>query len=418
MASGESSPADVAVIGAGIVGLAVALKVLEARPGARVVVLDKEARVAAHQSGRNSGVIHAGIYYRPGSLKARTCRRGVELLLRFCDEHSVPYEICGKVVVAVSAEEIPGLEGLRERGTANGVPDLRLVDAAELRELEPHAAGLRALVSPSTGIVDFGAVSAAYAREVERWGGTLRLGAAVRGLAVERGGLVLETTAGAVRARRVVNCAGLHADRIARLAGPAVLTGPGAAAGPGAPAPELRLVPFRGEYWSLRPDRRGLVRNLIYPVPDPRFPFLGVHFTRRIDGTVEAGPNAVLALAREGYRRTDVNPAEAWNALGWPPFWKMAGRYWTTGAGEMARSVSRRMLAAALRRLVPDLRAEDLLPGGCGVRAQALSADGSLVDDFVVTRAGPVVNVLNAPSPAATASLAVGEQVAELVLAD
>lgn len=410
MTDEDRRPADVAVIGAGIVGLATALKILEARPDASVVVLDKEARVGAHQTGNNSGVIHAGIYYRPGSLKAATCRRGVEALLRFCEEHAVPYEVCGKVVVATSPEEVPRLEELLARGTANGVPGLRLVDPAELRELEPHAAGVKALVSPSTGIVDFGAVAAAYAREVEARGGRLRLGAAVRGLATARGDLVLETTAGAVTARRAVNCAGLHADRIARLAGPAVRNG--------APAPEVRLVPFRGEYWSLRPERRSLVRNLIYPVPDPRFPFLGVHFTRRIDGTVEAGPNAVFALAREGYRKTDVDPAEAWDALGWPPFWAMARRHWRMGAGEMARSLSKRLFAAALRRLVPEIRAADLGPGGCGVRAQALAADGRLLDDYVVTRAGRVVNVLNAPSPAATASLAIGERVAEIVLED
>jgi L-2-hydroxyglutarate oxidase LhgO len=334
----------------------------------------------------------------------------VELLLRFCSEHSVPHELCGKVVVATRPEEIPALEELHARGTANGVPDLRLVDAAELHDLEPHAAGVRALVSPSTGIVDFGEVTAAVARAVEARGGEIRLGAAVRGLALARGELVLETTAGPVYARRIVNCAGLHADRVARLAGPARVDGQ--------PAPEVRLVPFRGEYWALRPERRGLVRNLIYPVPDPRFPFLGVHFTRRIDGTVEAGPTAVPALAREGYRARDVRPDEAWNAFGWPPFWRMARRYWRTGLGEMARSASRRLLAAALRELVPDVQAEDLAPGGCGVRAQALAADGRLLDDFVVTRAGGVVNVLNAPSPAATASLAIGERVAELVLED
>jgi len=408
MAGGESAPVDVAVVGAGIVGLATALQLQRARPGIRVTVLEKEARAGAHQSGRNSGVIHAGIYYRPGSLKARLCRRGVDMLLHFCDEHSVPYELCGKVVVATSTEEIPRLEDLFARGTANGVPGLRMAEAAELRELEPHAAGVRAIVSPSTGIVDFGAVTAAMARAVEARGGEIRFGAAVQGLASARGELVLETTAGAVSARRVVSCAGLHADRVARLAGPGTVNGE--------PAPEVRLVPFRGEYWSLRPERRGLVRNLIYPVPDPRFPFLGVHFTRRIDGTVEAGPSAVLALAREGYRLRDVSPGDAWNALGWPPFWKMARRYWRTGIGEMARSASRRLLAAALRKLVPEVQAEDLGEGGCGVRAQALSSEGRLLDDFVVTRAGAVVNVVNAPSPAATASLAIGEQVAALVL--
>ncbi|HMB68306.1 MAG TPA: L-2-hydroxyglutarate oxidase, partial [bacterium] len=365
MTRGEGTPADVAVVGAGIVGLATALQLLEMRPGLRVTVLDKEARVGSHQSGRNSGVIHAGIYYRPGSLKARLCRRGVDLLVRFCRENDVPHEMCGKVVVAGSPEELPALEELHTRGVANGVPGLRMVDAPELRELEPHAAGVRALVSPTTGIVDFGAVTAAMAREVSRRGGEIRLGTAVRGLAAARGELVLETGAGPVRARRIVNCAGLYADRVARLGGPALLDG--------APAPEVRLIPFRGEYWTLRPERRSLVSNLIYPVPDPRFPFLGVHFTRRLDGTVEAGPTAVPALAREGYRPGDIHPDEAWNALGWPPFWKMARRYWKTGLGEIARSASRGLLAAALRKLVPDVRAEDLIPGGCGIRAQALS---------------------------------------------
>jgi L-2-hydroxyglutarate oxidase LhgO len=410
---------DVCVIGGGVVGLATALSLQEARPGLRVVVLEKEDRIGAHQTGNNSGVIHAGIYYRPGSLKAITCRRGVERLLRFCDEHGVPYEICGKVVVATSPEEIPRLEELHARGTANGVPGLEIVEPERLRELEPHAAGVRALVSPSTGIVDFGAVARAYAGVVESGGGEIRVGCRVRGLALARGEVVLETTSGPVRAARVVSCAGLHADRTARLAGPARLAeGAGGTGATDGLAPEIRIVPFRGEYHALRPEARHLVRSLIYPVPDPRFPFLGVHFTRRIDGSVEAGPNAVLALAREGYRKSDVRPADAWAALGWPPFWRMARRYWRTGLGEMARSCSRPLFARALRRLVPEVRTRDLVPGGAGVRAQALSADGSLLDDFAVTRTDRVVNVLNAPSPAATASLAIGERIAALALRD
>jgi L-2-hydroxyglutarate oxidase LhgO len=405
--------ADVVVIGAGIVGLATALKILERGGGAEVVVVEKEDDVGTHQTGHNSGVIHAGLYYRPGSLKARTCRRGIELLLRFCDEHDVPYELCGKVVVATSAEEEARLEELHQRGVANGVPDLAVVGPDRLRELEPHAAGRKALVSPSTGIIDFDQVARAYARVFEERGGVMRLNCAVRGVALARGEVVLETSRGPILTKKVVSCAGLEADRIARLAGPARLVDPeGNDAGP---APDVRIIPFRGEYYSLRSPARSLVRNLIYPVPDPRFPFLGAHFTRSIAGSIEAGPNAVLALAREGYRRSDVKLSDAWEALGWAPFWRLARQYWRTGFGEIARSLSRELFARALQRLVPDVRAEDLDPGGAGVRAQALSADGRLLDDFVITRTERFVNVLNAPSPAATAALAIGERVAAIV---
>jgi len=407
---------DVAVVGAGIVGLATALRLLEQRPGLDVVVVDQEDRVAAHQTGHNSGVIHAGIYYRPGSLKARLCRLGVNRLLAFCDVHEVPYELRGKVVVATGAEELPRLEELHARGTANGVPGLELIGPERLREIEPHTAGLRALWSPSTGVVDFARVAGAMAREIEAKGGSLRFRTAVRGLSIARGEVVLETSAGAVPARRVVNCAGLHADRVARLAGPARWVDSAGTGEGGTTPPEIRLVPFRGEYFSLRADRRDLVRSLIYPVPDPRFPFLGVHFTRGIDGDVEAGPNAVLALAREGYRKRDVHPREAWQALGWPPFWSMARQYWRTGLGEVGRSLSKAAFAKALQRLVPEIRAADLEPGGSGVRAQALAADGRLLDDFAITRTEHVINVLSAPSPAATASLAIGERIAEAVL--
>jgi L-2-hydroxyglutarate oxidase LhgO len=322
----------------------------------------------------------------------------VDLLLRFCEEHAVRHEPCGKVVVATSAEEVPRLEELHRRGAANGVPGLERVGPARLREIEPHAAGLEALVSPSTGIVDFGEVARAIAGAVTRRGASIRLGATVRGFVREPHGVVVETTAGAVSAKQVVACAGLHADRVARLDGP---------------APRARLVPFRGEYFVLAPAATGLVRGLIYPVPDPRFPFLGVHFTRKIDGSVEAGPNAVLALAREGYEKTDVDFADAWQTFASPGFWKMARRHWRTGLEEVVRSHSRELFARALRRLVPEIRAEHLLPGGAGVRAQALTADGTLLDDFVIERRGRVVHVLNAPSPAATACFAVGERVAD-----
>jgi L-2-hydroxyglutarate oxidase LhgO len=404
---------DVAVVGAGIVGLATAREVLRRRPGAGVVILDKEDRVGAHQTGRNSGVIHAGLYYRPGSLKARTCRRGVELLLRFLEEQDVRHELCGKVVVATSEEELPRLEDLLRRGIANGVPGLVRIGPKRLHELEPHAAGIAALHSPGTGIVDFGEVARAMATDAQRGGAELRLGHEVRALAMTREGVVLETGGGPVAAKSCVLCGGLHADRLARLAGPARLVGTdGEDAGP---APDVRLVPFRGEYHALTEAARGLVRNLIYPVPDPGFPFLGVHFTRRIDGTVEAGPNAVLALKREGYRKTDLDAADAWSALAFPGFWRLARRTWRTGAAEMARSFSRELFARALLRLVPEIRPEHLAPGGTGVRAQALVADGGLLDDFLITRSPRVVSVLNAPSPAATASLAIAERVVDAV---
>ena len=407
---------DVAVVGAGIVGLATARQLLVERPSLSVVILEKEARVAAHQTGHNSGVIHAGIYYRPGSAKARLCRRGVDLLVAFCEEHGVAHEICGKVVVATNASEEPRLENLHRRGIANGVPGLELVGPERLKEIEPHAAGVRAIVSPSTGVVDFGEVAAALARDLESRGATFRFGSLVRGVAATSRSLVLETTSGPVEAARVVSCAGLYADRFAAVAGWGTPVALGEDEAPAA-VPEMRIVPFRGEYWALRTHRRDLVRSLIYPVPDPRFPFLGVHFTRRIDGTVEAGPNAVLALAREGYRKTHVNPAEAWWTLGWPPFWRMARRNWREGSAEIVRSLSRERFARALARLVPEITADDLEPGGSGVRAMMLTAGGELLDDFAVTRSGRVVHVLSAPSPAATSSLAIAERVAPWVLA-
>jgi L-2-hydroxyglutarate oxidase LhgO len=360
-------------------------------------------------------VIHAGIYYRPGSSKARLCRAGVNMLVEFCREHDVRHEICGKVVVATSDEEVPRLEELLRRGTANGVPDLELVGPERLREIEPHAGGVRALLSPSTGIVDFGEVARKLASDIEERGGTFRFGTRVQGAATTTRSIVLETTTGVLEADRVVSCAGLYADRFTRVAGvgdPIALSDDPQ----GNTAGEMRVVPFRGEYWALRRERRYLVKSLIYPVPDPRFPFLGVHFTRRVDGSVEAGPNAVLALSREGYRKFDVRLEEAWWTLGWAPFWKMARRHWREGAAEVVRSFSRQKFAEALARLVPEIRADDLEPGGSGVRAQILTSDGALLDDFAVTRSGRVVHVLNAPSPAATSSLAIGERIARLVM--
>jgi L-2-hydroxyglutarate oxidase LhgO len=394
--------ADAIVIGGGIVGLATALALLARRPGASVLVLEKEEQLAAHQTGHNSGVIHAGLYYKPGSLKATTCARGRMLLERFCEEHGVGFERCGKVVVAARDEEVPRLEEIERRGRANGLAGVRRIDLAELREREPHAAGVAALFVPETGIVDYGEVARAYAAEVIRRGGKVRTGALATTIEKRTGRVVVSSTAGDVEARVLVACAGLGSDRVARKAGMTI---------------DVAIVPFRGEYWMLAPKRAQLVKNLIYPVPDPAFPFLGVHFTRRIHGGVEAGPNAVLALAREGYRRTSFHARDAWDVARWPGFWRMARRHWRAGLAEQARSLSRGAFARACAALVPEVTAADLAPGGAGVRAQAIARDGSLVDDFAIAEGERMVHVLNAPSPAATASLAIGEEVAARALA-
>jgi L-2-hydroxyglutarate oxidase len=394
-----AAPADVAIIGGGIVGLATARALVERAPGARLVVLEKEDRLAQHQTGHNSGVIHSGIYYRPGSHKARLCVEGARLMRELAGTHGIRVETCGKVIVATRAAELPRLQRLYERGVANGVPGLGLLDPARVREIEPHAAALRAVHVPGTAIVDYGEVAAALARDLEAGGVTILTGARVTGLTRRGGELTLETARGPMAARRLVNCAGLYADVVARLAGA---------------VPDVQIVPFRGEYYMLRPERRDLVRGLIYPVPDPEFPFLGVHFTRTVHGEVEAGPNAVLAFAREGYRFGRVNPGELAETLGYAGFRAMARRYWRVGAYEMYRSLSRRAFVRALQRLVPDVRAEDVTPGGAGVRAQAVSPDGSLVDDFHIVADADAIHVLNAPSPAATASLAIGRHIAAL----
>ncbi len=391
---------DVAVIGAGIVGLAVARELLSRRPGLRLVVLEKEERIAAHQSSHNSGVIHSGLYYKPGSLKARACVAGAARLIRYCEEKGIPYRLCGKVVVATSPDEVPRLQELFRRGQANGVAGLRLVGPEELRELEPHVAGLRALWSPNTGIVDFARVAQAYADDVLASGGEIRTGHCVVAIRRGRCSTVVETTKGDVETRALVSCAGLYSDRIARLTG--------------AP-PVPQIVPFRGDYYVLRPERAGLVRGNVYPVPDPRFPFLGVHFTPRMDGQVWLGPNAVLAFAREGYRRTAVNFGELAETLRYPGFRKLARQYWRTGLEEMWRDVSRRAFLRSLQRYVPELAEDDLLPGPSGVRAQALSPEGQLVDDFVLDRQPGVLHVRNAPSPAATSSLEIARLIADEV---
>jgi L-2-hydroxyglutarate oxidase len=390
---------DAVIIGGGIVGLATGLALLAARPGTTAVVLEKEGAVAAHQTGRNSGVIHAGLYYKPGSLKAKACARGRGLLERFCEEHGVAFERCGKIVVATRDEEVPRLDELERRGVANGLAGVKRIAAAELRDHEPNARGVAALFVPQTGIVDYKEVAKAYARELGRRGGELRTNARATAILRRDGRVIVESTTGVVEARVLIACAGLASDRIARMAGLDV---------------DVAIVPFRGEYWMLAPERAHLVKNLIYPVPVQAFPFLGVHFTRRIGAahSVEAGPNAVLALKREGYSRSSFDVNDAWDIATWPGFWRMASKHWRAGLGEQWRSLSRAAFARACAALVPAITAEDLVPGGAGVRAQALSRTGALVDDFAIAEGERMVHVLNAPSPAATASLAIGEEIA------
>lgn len=392
-------PFDVAVVGGGIVGLATAMALVE-RHEVRPLVLEAEATLAAHQTGHNSGVIHSGLYYRPGSLKARLCVEGREALYAFCAAHGVPAERCGKLVVAVEPREMPALDELERRGRANGLDGLQRLGPEALREHEPEVAGLAGLFVPQTGIVDFGRVARAYADVVRAAGGEIRTAARLLGAVREPGGVVCLTAAGDFRARALVNCAGLYCDRVARLCGA---------------EPQVAIVPFRGEYYALRPERHDLVRTLIYPVPDPAFPFLGVHFTRRIDGRVECGPNAVLAFAREGYRWSAVSPRDLAAMAAFPGTWRLLRHVWRTGLAEMHRSLSRRAFVRALQRLVPALRDEDLEPGGAGVRAQAVGRNGALLDDFHVVDGPRMVHVLNAPSPAATASIAIGRYVAGLV---
>ena len=392
---------DVAVVGGGIVGLATALRLTERRPDLRVAVLEKEPELATHQSGHNSGVLHAGLYYQPGSLKARLCREGKAAVEAFAAAHDIPFERCGKLVVALDGRELPRLATLRERATANGVPGLEEVGPERIREIEPHAAGIRGLWSPETGIIDFRRIALAMAADLAARGVTIETGREVRSIAERGDEVVVGTTAGDLRAGMVVACAGLQADRVAALSG--------ADDGP-------RIVPFRGDYYTLTPDARDLVRGLIYPVPDPRFPFLGVHFTKRIDGAVWAGPNAVLAFAREGYRRRDLNPRDLVGTLTNRGFIRLAGRYLGTGLAEMWRDWWKPAFVRELQRYVPEIRADQLVFGPSGVRAQALARDGTLVDDFVLGGSGRILHVRNAPSPAATSSLAIGAMLATTAL--
>jgi len=398
----DSRP-NVVIIGGGIVGLGVALVITRRFPDLRLLLLEKEDRVARHQSGHNSGVIHSGVYYKPGSLKARLCVTGAAAMVKFCCEYGIPHEVCGKVIVATDVEELPGLEQLRQRGEANGLTGLRLIGANELREIEPHATGLQALVVPSTGITNYATVCQKYAELISTSGGTILTSAAVTGIRRLGDEIVVETSHGSFATGSLINCAGLFSDRIASMAGD---------------DPGVLIVPFRGEYFDLIPERASLVRSLIYPVPDPRFPFLGVHFTRRIGGRVDAGPNAVLALAREGYRHSDISVRDLAQSVAFPGFWRMARRHWRNGLDEFRRSISKPLFVRALQRLVPEVRDNDLVPGGSGVRAQALKLDGALVDDFQFVTSGKVLHVLNVPSPAATASLAIGEAIVDAAARD
>ena len=391
---------DIAIVGAGIVGLATARAILERAPRTRLVMLEKEADIAQHQTGHNSGVIHSGIYYKPGSYKARLCVEGARLMKAYCDKAGIAVDTCGKVIVATSQDEMPRLKTLYERGVANGVPGVTMIDADELREIEPHARAVGGIHSPQTAIVDYRRVAETLAAELAASGVVLERGFRVASIARAGGELRLDTGEGrVVTARHLVNCAGLYSDRVARLAGAEV---------------DVQIIPFRGEYYMLRPERRDLVRGLIYPVPDPEFPFLGVHFTRTIHGDVEAGPNAVLAFAREGYTWSRIRPAELLATLGFPGFRAMARKYWRTAAYEMYRSLSKGAFVRALQRLVPALQPDDIRPGGAGVRAQAVTPDGALVDDFRIVQTPEAVHVLNAPSPAATASLAIGRHIATI----
>lgn len=388
----------IVIIGGGIVGLATAYA-LSRRAGNRVVVLEAEPTIAQHQTGHNSGVIHSGLYYKPGSLKAQNCTSGREKLYRFCEAQGIPHERCGKVVVAVDRSELPALEELERRGRANGLDGLRRLSPEQLREIEPHAAGVSALFVPQTGIVDFTEVANALARLARERDAEIRTSCRFLKGRVRNGKVIAETSMGTVESDLLINCAGLQSDRVARACGV---------------EPGLRIVPFRGEYYVLKPGRAHLVRNLIYPVPDPRFPFLGVHFTRMIRGGVEAGPNAVLAFKREGYRRSDFSWRDAAELAAYTGFWQMARRYWRTGVGEFYRSFSKAAFVRALQRLIPEIRDADLEPSGAGVRAQAVAPDGRLVDDFCIVRADRMIHVLNAPSPAATSSLSIGETIADL----
>jgi L-2-hydroxyglutarate oxidase len=390
----------IGIVGAGIVGLAIGRELAKRRPGARIVVVEKEDRVAVHQTGHNSGVVHAGIYYKPGSLKALLCTRGGAMLREYCAERKLPYDECGKLVVAVTPDDVTRLDALAARAGVNLVPGLRRVGAEEILEIEPHGAGLAALYSPRTAITDYVRIARSFAEDIVAAGGEVRFNFPVTAVRPVAGGLSVRSAAGEVLVDQLIVCAGIQSDLVAGLAGDTA-------------AP--RIIPFRGEYMRVRPGKSDMVRGLIYPVPDPRYPFLGVHYTRRVDGTLEVGPNAVLATAREGYRLGDISLRDLRGIAAWPGTWKMAGQHWRTGIKEMYGSFSKRAYMKAARRYVPEIGVQDVVRAGAGVRAQALDRDGSLVDDFRIHRLGAVTAVRNAPSPAATSSMAIAEHVLDVI---
>ncbi|MGF6408691.1 L-2-hydroxyglutarate oxidase [Paraburkholderia tuberum] len=392
---------DFAIIGGGIVGLATAMALTKRFPGKGIVVLEKEASLASHQTAHNSGVIHSGIYYKPGSFKARFARAGSESMVRFCEEHAIEHEICGKVIVATKEDELPLLENLYKRGLDNGLR-IDKIGPAELSEIEPHVRGLQAIKVPAAGIVNYKQICEAYGAVINAAGGDIRVGERVLSIRKRASHVEVGTGTGTVEAKFVINCAGLHSDRVARM---------------DKIADDLKIVPFRGEYYELRPDRRHLVKHLIYPVPNPNFPFLGVHYTRMIGGHVEAGPNAVLAFKREGYRKRDIDLRDLAEVLAFPGFWKLSSKYWREGLDEMIRSVSKAAFVRSLQALIPEITEADLVPAPAGVRAQALRSDGSLVDDFHLLKSERAIHVCNAPSPAATASIEIGRHIAGTISA-
>ncbi|WP_421828227.1 L-2-hydroxyglutarate oxidase [Larkinella sp.] len=394
---------DIIIIGGGIVGLATALQIKRQRPGLSVTVIEKENRLAAHQTGHNSGVIHSGLYYKPGSLKATNCIRGYWMLLEFCEQENVPYELCGKIVVATKPEEVPLLDNLYQRGQQNGLEGLKKLTLSEMHEIEPHVRGVEGMWVPQTGIIDYVQVCEKYAEKLRELGGEIRLGEKVTQITPGNTLSVVVTDRATYETKLVINCAGLYSDKIAQLTQRQEI--------------DVRIIPFRGEYFKIRPEKEYLVRNLIYPVPDPNFPFLGVHFTRMVHGGVEAGPNAVLAFQREGYRKSDINLKEMYETLSWPGFQKVAAKYWETGLGEMYRSFSKSAFTKALQELIPEIQENDLMEGGSGVRAQACDRTGGLLDDFAILETDRAIHVCNAPSPAATSSLSIGLTVSEKALA-
>ncbi len=392
---------DVVVIGGGIVGLATALQLKKQNPGLDLVLIEKEEVLAKHQTGNNSGVIHSGLYYKPGSLKATNCIHGYHLLLDFCKENNIEFDLCGKIVVATEPKEIPLLQNLFARGEQNGLTNMKKLKKEELKEYEPHVNGIEGIFVPQTGIVDYTKVALKYGELIQKLDGKIQLGERVLEIRKEATQSVVVTQKQSYPTKLVINCAGLYSDKVARMTVPDV---------------NVKIIPFRGEYFKLKKEKEYLVKNLIYPVPDPNFPFLGVHFTRMAKGGVEAGPNAVLAFAREGYKKSQINLAELAESLAWPGFQKVAAKYWRTGMGEMYRSFSKAAFTEALQKLLPEIKQEDLVEGGAGVRAQACDRNGGLVDDFLILEDKQVINVCNAPSPAATSSLAIGETVSQLAL--